>query len=1383
MRKRLTALRITVLAALLLLLAAWLAANLRDFVSVQNGLIRLVLGTAFFVLIILRQKPPDGSDTGDSVWQTSGFAIVTCGAGTAFALIGIVFDVGQVEWVGMLLLIAGSMIWVAPKSYGKDIFLAMLLFYWIHPLPGTVFGPMQIAMQRMSVTGAEHLLHILNVRVWADGLILRTGLNVYEIPAWCSGMRTATTVFILALGLGIIQRLKWYQCGFVMVLGVIQALALNILRITAMVMAGPFAEKAADIKFLHDATGIIIIGAILLVWLEISMMRKVKRESKAVASVPNWMFLKKLSGYPPFWRIVVRHRGKLTLMLLLFLFIVVTAYKSRPFHRVEMLKPVVKLLVNTGELENAERLAASIRKLVPSDHEWMLEIARIYIMRGKYDDTLNIISLIPDGDSNRNIEKNVLTAYSYIGLQNIPKAAEIMENIPDDIKEQSPLVAMVMAEIGMFSNNPGQTAKYITIAKEWKPNTDRIRRLYPYLRTYRKWDAIGDSNVEDILYSDINQALCAIDAYIHKNDTVAISAITLHITEKWPTDMRALTPLFFMTIKRDNPEWEDRFAEHLRRCVAVANDPEYLYPLFENCFRIARPDLAWVIYQRIEELDPTHPSLYLYATRFGHSWFVFRKLFLGMSTNNMNETIDARYLFVMSEFIPLWREVVSHVPLGSELSALDIQPSIYDLTNRMLDEFKLREDSDKLSNGMRMEYVRALEAAGRRDEASALLVKYAKVTPEAEVKTIISEMSEELNDWQNVYETLYNIISAQSSSVDSTAEAARPVFLSLLIRLSQSQRGLRLGIAAIESAREAVRIYPESEKALHNLVMTLMAFDSPEEALIALNKGIPYYSRDLDSIKTRVLYRTERFSAAKELSDSTLIQGAAITSETRQSIVLQPAELALHYHEATMPSASAFEVTAGQIEANLKITTSPYLYRLLALWLEVYSRSEAGDATQDVQAWLSIGRTSAEKAVALHQLATLLCYKKDFEGARLAIMESVKHLPNSAILWRMLISLSAADREVIRKARINCPDDSEIWLADLVAATQQDDCGLRTKDYGKEKEGGGLGGASASYDLAEFEKYSSAALTRAAEYLLRVGRNKDASVISKHAVAKAQSLLPAYVIGVRCALRDKDDEMVLKCLQGCMSSAVTPIPAFYETLVDMKTEGYDIDTDLSMIDALQNLRKQDSGNRLWAEMLGYVQFMRGGEGLIDAMFHLTSAINSGTTNKYVFILASETARQLGNLNNAGAILESGLQYYPNDRILLNNLVYTLAQSEATAQEALKYIPELLELAGNDPRMLDTAATAFLSANQLDKAEDIFNLLLKRNNHIPEYWFRSNMKLAEIAMRRDNTAKAKTLLSEILKNTRDMKDEDVKKASKLLESLNPQSTVPNAGSVD
>ncbi|MDA0578761.1 MAG: archaeosortase/exosortase family protein, partial [Verrucomicrobia bacterium] len=187
-----TRLRRTVLLAALALLAAWIAANFTRLTGEQHGAVRFVLGTLFAALILCRGKPPKASAPARRPLLLA--MVGACGALAAIG--GIVFKVYQVEWLGIVLLLYACLRWSLADRFAGDIARALVVLYWVHPLPAQIFGPLQLAMQQWSIAGAEWVLHGFNIRVWADGLYLYAGYDVIGVPESCSGMRTALSVLL-----------------------------------------------------------------------------------------------------------------------------------------------------------------------------------------------------------------------------------------------------------------------------------------------------------------------------------------------------------------------------------------------------------------------------------------------------------------------------------------------------------------------------------------------------------------------------------------------------------------------------------------------------------------------------------------------------------------------------------------------------------------------------------------------------------------------------------------------------------------------------------------------------------------------------------------------------------------------------------------------------------------------------------------------------------------------------------------------------------------------------------------------------------------------------------------------------------------------------------
>jgi len=1339
------------------LLLTWIATHFRLLVGTQNGFLRFALTLTFSLLILWRPKQQVGSH----VCPLPNWIIVTALVmGTAGAIGGLVFGIHQIEWLGLILLVLACLELALPPVYARDAALALFLLYWAHPLPSQVFGPLQLAMQRLSVRGAEWFLHLLNVRVWADGMILRTGFTDFEVPAWCSGMRTATAVFLLVMGLGILWGLRWYECLVLQVVGLAHALFLNILRLAAMVWFTPRGAPAWALKFLHDTGGILLIAAVFLVYLELRLWERwrVRRRRRREDLPPG--LIPVLSEKPPFWSALSRKKWALGSSAVGLLLIGAIVYKSRPSHRLNMLRDVAVYLREAGKLEDAQRVACIVREGFPEDQEWNMTYVRLLLLRGKCAEVLEELERLPrPKDSAPVPEREVVRAYALMGLNRLEEAAAVVEKLPEDLCHHNPRLAIILAEWGSWAKDPEKVAEYIVPAANYLPNTPRIRALYPYLRAHRKWEAIVNSDTA-LPYDDIVQALAAMEAYMNLNISSGVAKILIQAESAWPDDPRLLEPLFFMAVKGGPGDWEQRFSAHLARCLRTVDDVEVLFRVFDKAFELRRPDLAWALYRRIERLDPEHPALALAVAKFGAQWFDFQRRHLGFSAARPYETLDLRLFYYLANMTERWRKLCDFIPLGKELSQRDVLAVRKASLERALSEFQRRDKQGKLSLDFQYEYVKALDMAGKSEQARDLLSKIAKTYPESATanRLLLSEIYERAGDWQNVYEVLRDYL--------MTAAPPQP---EPVLRLCRALLELRLGVAALYTAGEAVRLFPQSGQAAARLAEALIHFDSHEEALAVLLQRRPWRQREMDLLEAQALFATERYVEGETFCRAAFMFPSDNLRNQPQRLVPAPAELALLWHRAAIPSSREFSQNARTLSENLRKTTSPFLKNLVQLWLEC-CETGGNDASSDQTRWEACGRDRVEKAVALNQLTILLCWQERWAEARAAAVAATRWLPESPLLWRALIGLSGADPQVIREAREACPRDSEIWLAELVAATSA----RRTADNN------GYGSEDWALDMVrEATKRGTVtpgAMTRAGEYLLRMSMPRAADLAARDAVARARGLLPAYVLGVRCALLEKDKPWAVTCVKKAIEAAVRPPAFFYRKLVELKATEDPITTDSDLVEALRNLRRQEPENPLWPQILGYVTFLRGGPERIHALHEMTTSVEAGATNKIPFTVAAEAARYLGNRERAIGLLRRGLKEHPEDLALLNNLAYVLAEQESGVAEALTLVPTLLKLGGQNPQVLDTVAMVYLAAGDLEKALPISKHVAQKVSQGSSLWFRAHLVQADVALRQGRPREAEILLRTALKEGRGVSDEDLLSAqillSRITEKLEP-----------
>jgi exosortase/archaeosortase family protein len=1354
-------------------LALWMAAHATPLFGTQNGIIRSVLSILFAAVILLRpkQKTEASGDASLTGLVTAALLGVGC------IIVGLIIPVRHLEWIGIILLLFACLRWALPTPFRRDILLALLVLYWVAPLPTPWFGRLQIWMQIASVEGSEWLLHILNVRAWAEGLILRTGLHVFEVPAWCSGMRTATTVFILSLALGILRRLKWYEIAAFIFWSLFHALLLNVLRICAMVAFARQTHSRLGLDFLHDTAGLIVILGVVIVYFEMLYLERRNLRMKQVRKELNVEQVDALSEYPPFWHTLNQNRGKALLIALLIAGSGVLAYRSRPYHRAMMLKDVAITLRDQGEIKEAQKLARIVSDMLPEDIDWHFVAVRLHLISGQHDRVLTELESSTDLSAAYLTQKRVLMAYALMSLGRIDEAAEIVDLLPEDIRTKDPRVAMILAEMALRGGNVSSVAVHVITASGWAPNMGRIRNLYPYLRIHRKWKAMASSDF-NIPYADPVQALSILEAYMNLNRVPKVADITLQAVGRWPRDMRVLEPLYFMTIKRGGGEWEERFSAHLIRAIAACDTPDLLYETLHKCFTIYRPDLAWAIYDRIQSIDANHPTLPMSVAKYGHRWFSFTKRRLGIPAAQATETLDLKPFFLLAQQFPEWKRIAANTPYGKPLAKLDPTPTRKAALREAIARFAVRASEGSLSLDMQYLYALALEMNSRVDLAKQQLEHIVQQHPEEaeDARVVLSEIYERKGDWINVYETLRTYLDPRTPDPESPSlddielewppdnlprRSSDMIHLKPLLRLVRSQLELRLGLAALHTAKVAVELYPYSTRAIELLSTALSRVGDTEAALNLLSKPRVRDLRRLDILEAQALFETERFNELSTFCRQSLLPQVQLPPGTTQSTSLPSAELAVLWHHVSIPSEAQFAENAETLRRNLR-TASTGLRRLLELWLAAYEQHCAGDLAQPKR-WLECGRDALEKAVALNQLTLLLCREERYtEAERIARRAIIAH-PELPILWHILISLSGGDAETVSQARLTCPDDADIWLAELVVKTQpkvqsgQDETAqqaLRSWVHSSVTE-------ALEADLPP------ATLTRAGEYLWRGNMKEEAARIARSITERARGLLPSYILAIRCALHERDEDWALLSTEKAIEAALQPLPEFYENLVALKAADGVIDTDPDMVNALRKLRKSDPDNPVWPQMLGYIRFHRGGWEIIDALFEMNVAIAGGATNRTPYLIASEVSRLLRNYDRAADILNHGLQHSPGHPALLNNLAFTLSQNTKRLSEAVALIPDLLRMSKTDPQIKDTLAAVYIATGRLDEAQKTVTSILRETEPGSPLRFRGNMLLSEIAWKQGRPREARGLLERLLKSSKNIPDEDILAANALL----------------
>ena len=381
--------------------------------------------------------------------------------------------------------------------------------------------------------------------------------------------------------------------------------------------------------------------------------------------------MEKTTFLPPTLHKISKNKILIHAILLLSIVTLLLLFKARKYHRAEMIKTVVEILRDTGRLEEAERAANKVAEMFPYDIEWKTVKIRIMLLRGKYKEAEKEIRSLPQRTIIQQTEKSILMAFALAGSGEYNTAQHLIKNLPEPY-QLDPLVAILRAELAVFSGDVEEVCRNITRASLLKANLPRIRKFFPFLRSHRKWKIILELDQSYVYapYWDSASAFIAAEACMNFYRYDRLGEIIKQITSTWPDDPRILELFYFMALRENSSSYIEQFASFLRKWALSENEPENLYRHIQKCFDLNRPDLAWLLCNRIRSIKPEHPLFYLAAAQNIDLWFLFKKEFLRIPALSTSETISIKPYYVLGKRFYRWRKICESIPFGDDFASL-----------------------------------------------------------------------------------------------------------------------------------------------------------------------------------------------------------------------------------------------------------------------------------------------------------------------------------------------------------------------------------------------------------------------------------------------------------------------------------------------------------------------------------------------------------------------------------------------------------------------------------------------------------------------------------------------------------------------------------------
>lgn len=1306
-----------VLFSAFVLLAAWCWVNVPRLAAGPGGGLSFGLGVLFGLILIFRTKVEEKPRR-----LPGGVLAVLALFGSILVVAGLMIPVHQFEWLGVLLLLYACLAWSLPARYGRDLALALFIIYWVHPLPSQVFGPIQLQMQAISVKLSEAFLHLFNVRVWGDGLVLRTGGRIFGVPEECSGLKTAMTVFFCGLGVGLIMRLRWWAIGVLLAVGMVQVLLLNVLRISGIVWMGRDRPPLWGDQVLHDSMGIFLLLAVGFIHLDAVLLRqKVWRfwrrrkldEINDLVGEPE----EKLHRWPTFWGFFFRWWVPVVTVLLLLGVTGATLYRLRPSHRAEMLRGVGKGLM-PHDAENAERIVRKALTLKPGDEELLHDLALILVGRGRDEEALVIIRRRPLAQ--RTLGDRVLEVRALLDLKRLNEVPALIGTFDDESREL-PGVALVLAEFNAILDRPAEVARYVVRAARGLGTQERIRRLFPYMASRDLWESIRQSD-SDLPYALPLQGVIAAEARLRIGDISGAANILRRAMVEREKEPLFLGPLIRVAREWPESEWVGRFETVFKANLNTWKAAE-LAMAMDGGFSIGRPDIGWLAYRLMELRAPDDPMLMIAPAEHGRHWFTFRRTVLGTGLTGGEPLVDARLFYQYARNFPPWRELWRSIPLSDELGGLETRQGYEKRLRLCLASLERLEAAGQLDLRLQLLYGQVLGELGRWDDAHAKLRFFEESAPRRKKDFLLAHagLYKAQQDWEMVFETLGEYMRLEG-------------FPPLTVWLDMASAGMSLNIGPLAMGMlEVARAkFLESEEWCLAMAGVLNHYGFPEESLFLVNSmKVPPHPL----VKARLLMETGRIVEGDRLSIVEHLGDLGI--RRRQTELLAPAEWAVEWRGGRMSEADYVRERQALPDRG-----TPFLKNLMGLKRRWYEARGEGKVS-DPAAWEAVGRDPREKGLALNDLCLLLLRQGRTEEAAKAAERALENAPEWSLTWRLNLILKK-DPVLAEKAKQACPWDSELWLGYLVTEIRSG----KKADWADREVAAVLSGKA----------YSPGAMVRAGDFLLRQGMTNAACELAKAAIKKGQGLLPAYVLGIQCGIKTGDRAWAVQCARNGAEQALEPW-SFYKMIVALKGKRGVRDPDVAK--ALEALAAKFPAESIWSERLGEIYFLQGqterAVGILeDAIARERGEKRAGPRT---YLIAAEAARREGDIARAIRILKLAKVRFPDDPHVLNNLVYTLAQDDKLLAEAKALLPALLEKGKDDFALHDTAALVYMRSGDLKTAEDHMRKALDFVKKGDYAWLEVYLNAAETQLRIGKFKEARDSLNLVLKTSERSQDVD------------------------
>lgn len=167
--------------------------------------------------------------------------------------------------VSLVIVLAGIALTFWGAERFKKLLFALFLLATMVPIPAIIYNRLAAPLQLFASSVSESVLNVIGIPVFRDGNILNLPQISLGVAEACSGLRSISSLAVLALVVGYFVLRSVPLRGFLLLLAFPTAIAVNVLRIVLTALAAQQNPEWAR-GFLHDFSGwaVFLLGFLIL---------------------------------------------------------------------------------------------------------------------------------------------------------------------------------------------------------------------------------------------------------------------------------------------------------------------------------------------------------------------------------------------------------------------------------------------------------------------------------------------------------------------------------------------------------------------------------------------------------------------------------------------------------------------------------------------------------------------------------------------------------------------------------------------------------------------------------------------------------------------------------------------------------------------------------------------------------------------------------------------------------------------------------------------------------------------------------------------------------------------------------------------------------------